>query len=430
MIGHFRKDLELEIGIIQDSLNPINYNLEQVCILSFLILEQSEGKISINDLAQRIVNSMNGGIDINDAKTISTYVVNKYTTYVKVNNVTGSATGQSTVTNTGSPTQLPPAKTPTQILAEQLAAQHFKDMGYNPTTSHSSPKSAGNNSKPQSKANNSTQTPNAKVSDKDAKKKDWSGEITLFGVLFTSISLCYLCELRWGYTFLILFGIFMLIGFMDSFYQKNSKLQEKVNMILFGVLGGALTVTSLIIMFFFAGPRYEKACKLDTIESYQSFINKHPLSSYVSDAKDNQKRLKKLASNRLEHGEQPYSYIYGSNSYYGRSAIKVVAPKNSDLVVLIKEDNSVGEVVAHAYLRSGCSYTFNLPNGTYQTFFYYGSGWNPKKKQGEVTGGFMNNETFSKDNPQELFDAELTYTLQLTTAGNFRTKGSSRGEVF
>lgn len=427
MIGHFRKDLEVEIGIIQDSLNPITYNLEQVCILSFLIFEQSEGQISINDLAQRIVNSMNGGIDINDAKTISTYVVNKYTSYAKVNNVNGSAAGQST--NTGSSTQLPPTKTPTQILAEQLAAQYLKDTGYNPTNSHSSPKSTGS-SKPRSTVNNSTQTPKAKTGDKDAKKKDWSGEITLFGVLFTSISLCYLCELRWGYTFLILFGIFMLIGFMDSFYKKNSKLQDKVNMILYGGLGSILSLASLIVMLFFAGPRYEKACDIDTVEAYQTFINKHPLSSYVTEAKANQNKLRKLASNRLEHGSHPYSYTYGTNSYYGSSAIKVIAPSSSDLVVIIKEDNSYGDVVAHAYLRSGNSYTFNLPNGTYQTFFYYGSGWNPKKKQGGVNGGFMNNEVFSKDNPQDLYNAELTYTLQLTSSGNFRTKGSSRGEIF
>lgn len=424
MIDLFKKDLEVEIGVIKDSLNVSNYNLEQICILSFHIMDQKQGKISINNLSQRIVSLMNASIEINDAKTIATYIVNKYDSYTKLKRTQDSVASQSNHSDAEI------ARLHAERVAKQIIEGSHSTYGKGPTGNNTSQRRPTTTSSSQSTHTKNTSPHPAKQDNSSNQKKDWSGVITLAGVVLMAISLCYLLELRWGYTFLFLFGIFMLIGMMDSFYKKNSKLEEKVNLILFGWGGGILSGISLIIMFFFASPRYEEACRLDTIESYQNFINKHPFSGYVADAKANQKRLKKLATNRLEHGDQPYSYLYGSNSYYGRSAIKVVAPKNSDLVVLIKEDNSVGEVVAHAYLRSGCSYTFNLPNGTYQTFFYYGSGWNPKKKQGEVTGGFINNETFSKDNPQDLFDAELTYTLQLTTAGNFRTKGSSRGEIF
>lgn len=427
MIDLFKKDLEVELNIIQESLNSCNYSLEQICILSFLIIEQKQGQISINELCQRIVSSMNNSTDINDAKTIATYVFNKYDSYVRAKH------GNTVEGNSSTPQQAPQqsaAQTHAELVAKQIMEQLYGDYSKGTASNHPTQNTSTPTNKPSSPRSNSTATQQPRRDSNQDKKKDWSAEITLAGIALTSIALCYLLELRWGYTFLFIIGIFMLIGLMESFFKKNKKLEEKVHMILFGGLGGVLSITSLVVMLFCASPRYEKACKIDTVEAYQQFINKHPLSSYVSDAKAKQNKLRKLAKNRLEHGAEPYSYIYGSNSYYGRSAIKVVAPSNSDLVVLVKEDNSYGDVVAHAYLRSGCSYTFNLPNGTYQTFFYYGSGWNPNKKQGSVKGGFMNNETFSKDNPQDLYDTELTYTLQLTTSGNFRTKGSSRGEVF
>ena len=42
----------------------------------------------------------------------------------------------------------------------------------------------------------------------------------------------------------------------------------------------------------------------------------------------------------LPHGSLPYESYYGSNSSYGHSTITVQASNNSDLVVIIKEDNS------------------------------------------------------------------------------------------
>lgn len=140
------------------------------------------------------------------------------------------------------------------------------------------------------------------------------------------------------------------------------------------------------------------------------------------------------ANYSLPHGSLPYQRYYGGNSScysYGCSAISVRAANNSDVVVIIKAQNANGRVVGHAYLRAGNSYTFELPNGTYQTFFYYGKGWYPEKNmKGGVKGGFLSDEVYSKDNPQTLYDQELTYSLVLQQHGNFHTKSSSSSEVF
>lgn len=136
----------------------------------------------------------------------------------------------------------------------------------------------------------------------------------------------------------------------------------------------------------------------------------------------------------LPNGSLPYQRYYGGNYYcysYNCSAITVRASNNSDVVVIIKEDNANGDVVSHAYIRKGCSYSFDLPNGTYQTFFYYGKDWYPDKiMKGGITGGFMNNEEFGKDNPRELYNQELTYSLVMQQHGNFHTKKSNSSEAF
>ena len=68
---------------------------------------------------------------------------------------------------------------------------------------------------------------------------------------------------------------------------------------------------------------------------------------------------------------------------------------------------------------------------TYQTFFYYGRGWNPNKvMKGGIKGGFIENEIFSKDNPQKIYSGVLSYILQLQQNGNFQTKGSNENEIF
>lgn len=143
---------------------------------------------------------------------------------------------------------------------------------------------------------------------------------------------------------------------------------------------------------------------------------------------------KQYLGNSLSTGATPYSTVYGKNyrcPYSQCSGIKVTAPGESDIVVIIKKNNSDGKVVAHGYIKAGDTDQFDIPDGTYQTFFYYGEGWNPNKEmKGGIKGGFVKDEIFSKDNPQEIYSGILTYVLQLQKDGNFQTKGSSPNEAF
>lgn len=141
-----------------------------------------------------------------------------------------------------------------------------------------------------------------------------------------------------------------------------------------------------------------------------------------------------FVTNSLTTGSRPYSAYYGKGykcPYSQCSAIEVTAPSSSDIVVIIKKDNENGKVIQHGYIRAGRTYSFDIPDGTYQTFFYYGEGWNPNKEMGNgVKGGFVKNEVFSKDYPQEIESAVLTYVLQLQRSGNFQTKSSNKNEMF
>ena len=111
----------------------------------------------------------------------------------------------------------------------------------------------------------------------------------------------------------------------------------------------------------------------------------------------------KYINNRLSTGSQPYSYCFGKNpkcyppeGYLECSGITVRSSTKSDIIVSIKKRNS-DEVYKHAYIRAGESFTFNLPNGTYQPYFYYGKGWYPNKFMkntdcGTLNGGFISQE--------------------------------------
>ena len=89
---------------------------------------------------------------------------------------------------------------------------------------------------------------------------------------------------------------------------------------------------------------------------------------------------------------------------------------NHHIIVSIKKRNS-DEVYKHAYIRAGESFTFNLPNGTYQPYFYYGKGWYPNKFMkntdcGTLNGGFISQESVGTDkNPPYIKNQILEYEL-------------------
>jgi hypothetical protein len=137
---------------------------------------------------------------------------------------------------------------------------------------------------------------------------------------------------------------------------------------------------------------------------------------------------------RLHTGDTPYEYIYGPNKACpgnNCSKVTVKTPENSDVLVTVKEND---RVVRHAYIEAADEFSFSIPNGLYQVFFYYGKEWEPGKfmkstPQGDITGGFAESEYFAKDNPQVLNSQELTYTLILQTSGNFSTIPSNVEEA-
>jgi len=166
------------------------------------------------------------------------------------------------------------------------------------------------------------------------------------------------------------------------------------------------------------------------------FVEKQRIENAEREARLEQERKEqeiydKYINNSLRTGATPYSEYYGGNSYCndnGCSEIRVRTPNNSDVLVTIKRSN---RVVSHAFIQAGDSYTFSFPNGTYQTFFYYGKGWNPEKemKNGEIRGGFIDSESFGKDDPQALHNNILEYTLILQKNGNFSTRPSNPEEA-
>jgi hypothetical protein len=139
-------------------------------------------------------------------------------------------------------------------------------------------------------------------------------------------------------------------------------------------------------------------------------------------------------SNSLSTGAMPYSYCYGASNYcdYGCSKISV-RTGGADVLVTIK--NISGEVVRHAYINGGYTFSFNVPDGQYQVFFYSGTGWNPNKYMkstscGTLHGGFVSGEDVTKDDYISLYSQQMTYELILQQNGNLSTKPSSKDEAF
>ena len=133
-------------------------------------------------------------------------------------------------------------------------------------------------------------------------------------------------------------------------------------------------------------------------------------------------------------GATPWSNCFGTNaecSYVGCSDIKVMTSKTDPVVAIVKQ---YGKIKKHAYISANSSYTFELSDGTYQVFFYYGDNWNSSKlmSSGEcsyITGGFSSSEFVSNDDPINLKGQIMEYTLSSVTHGNFSPKSSNLKEA-
>ena len=163
----------------------------------------------------------------------------------------------------------------------------------------------------------------------------------------------------------------------------------------------------------------------DDLSSLKDYVNETYASYY--------------STNSLYTGATPYRYCYGRNPYcsppYGYaecSFIDVKASSNSDVVVIVKKNN---RVYSHAYIKAGGYYKFKVGNGSFQTFFYYGKGWNPNKyiknsSCGKITGGFVSNESLDKSDVIRLNNSSMSYTLYTVQNGNFKPKASNKNEAF
>ena len=134
------------------------------------------------------------------------------------------------------------------------------------------------------------------------------------------------------------------------------------------------------------------------------------------------------------NGATPWSNCFGKNAscdYYGCSAIKVITSSSSPVVAIVKR---YGNVIKHAYISAGSSYEFELKDGTYQVFFYYGTSWNKYKRMSSdecssIYGGWNDNESVSKDSPITLKGQYMEYTLSKVTNGNFSPDKSNIKEA-
>ncbi len=185
---------------------------------------------------------------------------------------------------------------------------------------------------------------------------------------------------------------------------------------------------------------FEKKHEKNTLRSYEEFLHAFPSDRYTAEAtrlRDSllqiQLDIEKYGKNSLPQGSMPYEEFYGKNkkpkSKYSTDVV-VTAPLAFDMVTVIKQNDENGAVVAHAYIAADSTYTFNIENGKYQLFFYIGKGWNPNKKMEDgILGGFVRNETFSKDDPVYLANEVITYQLSMKRKKKMY-KESSRMEMF
>ena len=140
-------------------------------------------------------------------------------------------------------------------------------------------------------------------------------------------------------------------------------------------------------------------------------------------------------------GATPWGNCYGKNAscqtypkdgyLVGCSEINIKTSSSSSVVAIVKRH---GKVIKHAFISSDSNYTFEVANGTYQVFFYYGKSWDRNKKMNSdqcerIYGGFTENESVSKDNPITLKNQIMSYTLTQVSYGNFSPKSSDLNEA-
>lgn len=142
----------------------------------------------------------------------------------------------------------------------------------------------------------------------------------------------------------------------------------------------------------------------------------------LNTAKDEQ-----YINNSLTTGSKPYTSYFG-RAKTGDNYIDIKTTEGADYIVIVKR-HSNGKYINHVYIRGGEKARMYIPDGTYDTYFYSGKGWNPEKAVGNLTGGFVSGESMQKDDPQKIVSAYLEYTLYPVVNGNLRLNEADINDV-
>lgn len=161
-------------------------------------------------------------------------------------------------------------------------------------------------------------------------------------------------------------------------------------------------------------------------------------TGYTSEPEEEQtSEVSEYRYNSLSTGSRPYKSYFG-RSQSGGHKMQITTDSGSDYIVIVKR-HSNGRYVDHIYIKGGHTASMNLPDGTFDVFFYSGSGWNPYKMNGDCQGGFVENASLQKDGPVTLkrryegdyyYDQTLSYTLYPVYNGNLSLEGATEEEVF
>ena len=130
---------------------------------------------------------------------------------------------------------------------------------------------------------------------------------------------------------------------------------------------------------------------------------------------------------------QPYANIYGKNRENGPCAVTVTASPELAVIVIIRHDNIDGRVAGHLLIEKGSSGTICLTVGTFQTFFYFGRDWEPRREMDcGLFGGFINGEIFQEDPVAKNYTEGMMweYKLRLVSNGNFAPVSTDKDLFF
>ena len=185
--------------------------------------------------------------------------------------------------------------------------------------------------------------------------------------------------------------------------------------------------------------RKRESTEQKTVE--RKTVERKPVERKTAERKPLEKKDKIYTISYKSNGYSPYDSYFGKGVYNNSldNSINVSAPKNSDIVFLLKNVYS-GKTIRNEYIRKGT--TFNLsgiPYGTYVFSYFSGTDWSDQVtlKNGTIKGGFTKRKSFSKsekiDDYIEFKDGYYgSYTIQLTEVvdGNLKTQDSNEDEFF